>query len=285
MNRERGSFGHRYWSSLTDVRYAAGATRERNWRGQPFWRRFLASFFVLPQPPRPRRKPVETARMAQTRYVLQPQPPQVQQQPWQPPQVQQQPWQPPQPQPQPQPQQPWQPQPWQPQRARRPWLLRYQSAVLAGAAVLTGVVVVTMRHQGGGPGNGGTTTPTSIGSPSSPSTSEAVWQGTMRVDAGGEEVTSGPPPSATTVFGLSLSGTSTLIGSGNLAPLEQDTTLDVFDCSSVLQAGVVSVLTVHPGDEFCMAAEDGSVALAQVTAEAAPSPDGPYVDLDVTVRP
>ncbi|WP_194899155.1 hypothetical protein, partial [Catenulispora pinisilvae] len=122
MSRERGSFGRRYWSSLTDVRYGAGATRERNWRGQPFWRRYLASFFVLPQPPRPRQKRVAIARVAQTHDVAPP----------------------------------------RPQRVRRPWLLRYQSAVLAGAAVLAGVVVVTMRHQGGpneGAGSGGATGP------------------------------------------------------------------------------------------------------------------------------
>ncbi|WP_194916315.1 hypothetical protein [Catenulispora rubra] len=255
----RGPLARRYWSSLTGV--AHGPTAQRNWHGQPFWRRYIASFFVLPQPPGQGTQRIRIAKEARA--------PQASAS--------------------------------QPQRLRAPRLFRYQSVVLGGAAVLA-VVVVSVTQLGGGspPGNGGANpgpsnggtrpspTPSTSASstPSSTSPSKVqLWQGTIRVNVRGEQVTAGPSPVAGLLFGLAATNQTTLNGPGNLAPWTQDGTPTAATCLATLQAHATNQLTVQVGDQVCIAALDGRTAAGKVTAEAANDTSGAYIDLDVEAYP
>ncbi|MEY9854531.1 hypothetical protein ABH935_000128 [Catenulispora sp. GAS73] len=240
----RGPLARRYWSSLTGVGH--GPTAQRNWRGQSFWRRYVASFFVLPQPPGQ-----GTQRTVKT--------------------------------------------------ARAPHLFRYQSAVLGGAAVLA-VVVVSVTQLGGGssPGNGGPNPGPSNGStppsptpstsasstPSTTSPSKAqLWQGTIRVNVRGEQVTAGPSPVAGLLFGLAATNQTTLNGPGNLVQWTQDGTPTAPGCLAALQAHATNQVTVQVGDQVCIAALDGRTAVGKVTAEGSSDTSGTYIDLAVEAYP
>ena len=261
---KRGPFGRRYWSSLTGTGF--GPTAERDWRGQPFWRRYVASFFVLPQPARPpQQAEAETARESQTDNVS------------------------------------------APQRDRSPWFLRYQAAVLTGAAALTVVMVsVTLvGRESNGSGNtapgttapslGGETTPSPIGTPSptsptgSPTTSVPPttqgWQGSIRVDGKSEHVTAGPKPAAGQVFGLTVRSGPVLDGFGNLAKWTQDGPATKGGCAALLKGGAVYNLTVQTDDQLCLETLGGAIASAKVTGEGQDAFAGPYVDLDVAIYP
>ncbi|ACU73975.1 hypothetical protein Caci_5116 [Catenulispora acidiphila DSM 44928] len=239
----RGPNLRRYWSSLTGL--GRGPAPERNWRGKPFWRRYLASFFVLPQPPE--ELDADGASISEG--------------------------------------------------ARTP-RLRYQSMVLAGAAVLAVVAVSVTQFGGGSPGNDTTgtgsdhgassshpTSPTTSSSgPSTPTTSPTKpgpWAGTIRVAMNGERVTSGPPPGAGLVFGLAVGGQGVLVGPGNLVAWTDDASPTAAKCSALLQAHAVYQATVKAGDKLCVAALNGRTASAKVTAEDQNASDGVYIDLEV----
>lgn len=247
----RGPLGRRYWSSLTGV--GGSPAPERSWRGQSFRRRYVASFFVLPQPPG--QAPLDTAK----------------------------------------------------HRFRAPGLFRYQSAVLAGAAVLVVVFSVSQLGNGSSPGNsaapqrppvgsgiagaapgGGTgatpSTPTATKpSPTTTTPTKVVpWQGTVRVSKIGEEVTAGPPRVAGLRFGLAVSGPGALVGSGNLAQWTDDKASPAAaSCVDLLKAHADYQLTVQVGDQICIAALDGRTASAKVADEGTGNDGGPYVDLEV----
>lgn len=247
----RGPLGRRYWTSLTGV--GGSPAPERNWRGQPFWRRYAASFFVLPQPPGP--VPVDPVK----------------------------------------------------HRFRAPGLFRYQSAVLAGAAVLVVVFSVTEIGNGSSPGNsavsqrppvgsgiagappGGSTGATaSTPSATKPSQSTTTptkvvpWQGTVRVSRTGEQVTAGPPRVAGLRFGLAVSGPGALVGSGNLAQWTNgDAAPTAAACVALLKAHAEYQVTVQVGDQICIAALDGRTASAKVADEGTGGDGTPYVDLEV----
>jgi hypothetical protein len=262
----RDPLARRYWSSLTGV--GQGPTVQREWRGQPFWRRYVASFFVLPQPPGRLAQPkARTARAPHTGTVS------------------------------------------PPQRARAPRLFRYQSAVLGGAAVLAAVVVSVTQLGGGssppgsgngnpGPSSGATPSlTTATGTSSTPSTTAKPstttgspskvepWQGTIRVNVRGEQVTAGPSPVAGLRFGLAATGQSTLNGPGNLAQWTQDGTATAAGCLALLQAHATNQVTVQVGDQVCIAALDGRTTVGKVTAEASSASSGTYIDLDVEAYP
>lgn len=256
----RGPLARRYWSSLTGV--GRGPTAQRNWRGQPFWRRYIASFFVLPQPPGRLAQPEDRTASARNTSTSTVSPP---------------------------------------QRLRAPRLFRYQSAVLGGAAVLA-VVVVSVTQLGGGsspgsgnpnpgPSEGGTppSSTTSTGTSSTPLTTSPskveLWQGTIRVNARGEQVTAGPAPVAGLLFGLAATNQTTLNGPGNLAQWTQDGAPAVAGCLAVLQAHATNQVTVQVGDQVCIVALDGRTTVGKVTAEGANDTSGTYIDLDVEAYP
>lgn len=247
----RGPRGRRYWTSLTGV--GGSPAPERNWRGQPFWQRYVASFFVLPQPPG--QAPIDTAK----------------------------------------------------HRFRAPALFRYQSAVLAGAAVLVVVFSVTQLGNGSSPGNSAVSQRPPLGSgiagappgggpgatPATPSTTKpspttttptkvVPWQGTVRVSRIGEQVTAGPPRVAGLRFGLAVSGPGVLVGSGNLAQwTDEKTSPAAATCVALLKAHAEYQVTVQVGDQICIAALDGRTASAKVADEGTGNDGAPYVDLEV----
>ena len=252
----RGPIARRYWSSLTGMGH--GPAPERDWRGQPFWRRYVASFFVLPQPPE--QQEADTASESESEFEaadsVSP-----------------------------------------PQRVRMPRLFRYQSVVLAGAVVLVAGVVSVTQFGGGSPGgttgtHPGTSTSsptpnptTSTTGPASPPTTSPTksgpWQGTIRVAMNGERVTVGPQPGAGLVFGLAAGSQGVLVGPGNLAPWTEDGSPTAAKCLALLQAHAVYQATVKVGDQLCVAALDGRVASAKVSAEDQNASDGLYIDLAV----
>ncbi|MEZ0110047.1 hypothetical protein ABH920_004061 [Catenulispora sp. EB89] len=253
----RGPLARRYWSSLTGVGH--GPAVQRNWRGQSFWRRYVASFFVLPQPPgQPTQPKIRKAIAPQTSAS-------------------------------------------QPQRLRAPRLFRYQSALLGGAAVLAAVVVSVTQLGGGsspgsggpnpGPSNGGTppNPTTSTGASSTPSATSPskveLWQGTIRVNVRGEQVTAGPSPVAGLLFGLAATNETTLNGPGNLASWTQDGTPTAAGCLAALQAHATNQVTVQVGDQVCIAALDGRTSVGKVTAEDSNDTSGAYIDLAVEAYP
>ena len=244
----RGPIARRYWSSLTGIGH--GPAPERNWRGQTFWQRYVASFFVLPQPP----GQPETGSVSAPEHV------------------------------------------------RAPQLFRYQSAVLAGAAVLAVVAVSVTQFGGGSPGNSVGTGPTTstdssptvspTTSPSGPSqppttspTKSGPWEGTIRVTTDGEHVTAGPPPGAGLVFGLAVGGQGVLVGPANLAPWTQDGSPTAAKCSALFQAHAVYQATVNVGDQLCLAALNGRAASAKVPPPRTTASDGAYIDLQVVAYP
>jgi hypothetical protein len=239
----------RYWTSLTGI--GGTPAPARNWRGQPFWHRYVASFFVLPQPPG--QAPIDTAK----------------------------------------------------HRFRAPALFRYQSAVLAGAAVLVVVFSVTQLGNGSSPGNSAVSQRPPVGSgiagappggvtgasPSTPTTPSPTttaptkvvpWQGTVRVSMIGEAVTAGPPRVAGLRFGLAVSGPGTLVGSGNLAQwTDEKSSPAAATCVALLKAHAEYQVTVQVGDQICIAALDGRTASAKVAGEGTGNDGAPYVDLEV----
>ncbi|MEY9934624.1 hypothetical protein ABH926_009292 [Catenulispora sp. GP43] len=251
----RGPIGRRYWSSLTGL--GSGPAPERDWRGQTFWRRYVASFFVLPQPPveSGTGTGTDTATDAATGTVS------------------------------------------APQRIRAPKLVRYQAAVLAGVAALVAVVVsVTQGGGGGQPGNGHTApgsttsatasgpTTTATGPTKAPTTSPTKpgpWQGTVRVTMNGEHVTAGPIPGAGLVFGLQVGPQATLVGPDNIAAWTEDKSPTAASCSALLQGHAVYQAAVKVGDQLCVAALNGRTAVAKVTAEDQDASNGQYIDLQI----
>ncbi|MEY9906062.1 hypothetical protein ABIA35_002279 [Catenulispora sp. MAP12-49] len=250
----RGPIGRRYWSSLTGL--GSGPAPERDWRGQTFWRRYVASFFVLPQPSAGSETGAEVADAdtdteAGTVSV--------------------------------------------PQHIRSPKLVRYQAAVLVGAVALV-VVVVSVTQGGGQPSNGSNPSgPTSSSTASVPPTTATgptkapttipskpgPWQGTVRVTMNGEHVTAGPIPGAGLVFGLQVGAQGTLVGPGNLAAWTADKSPTAAGCVALLQGHAVYQAAVKVGDQLCVAALNGRTALAKVSAEDQDASNGQYIDLDV----
>ncbi|MEY9886646.1 hypothetical protein ABIA31_000272 [Catenulispora sp. MAP5-51] len=251
----RGPIGRRYWSSLTGL--GSGPAPERDWRGQTFWRRYVASFFVLPQPSAGSETGADVDANADadaeagTVSV--------------------------------------------PQHIRSPKLVRYQAAVLVGAVALV-VVVVSVTQGGGQPSNGSNPSgPTSSSTASVPPTTATgptkapttipskpgPWQGTVRVTMNGEHVTAGPIPGAGLVFGLQVGAQGTLVGPGNLAAWTADKSPTAAGCVALLQGHAVYQAAVKVGDQLCVAALNGRTALAKVSAEDQDASNGQYIDLDV----
>ena len=246
----RGPLGRRYWSSLTGL--GDGPIPERNWRGQPFWRRYVASFFVLPQPPGQPGQSEQPAPEAGSVSV----PHRVR----------------------------------SPRTLRFQAAFLAGAAVLV--AVVVSVSHTGSPSSGGPPPppvGGGTSTPepsltTTTGGPSTPTTSPSKsgpWHGTIRVTMNGEHVTAGPTPGAGLVFGLAVGSQSTLVGPGNLVLWTDDKTATAASCTALLQAHAVYQVPVQVGDQLCMASLNGRAAFAKVTAEDQNASDGSYIDLDV----
>jgi hypothetical protein len=256
----RGPLGRRYWSSLTGL--GSGPAPQRSWRGQTFWRRYLASFFVLPQSPAESEDGTEfaTGPEAGTGTETEAEAASA------------------------------------PQHIRSPKLVRYQAAVFAGAIALVVVAVSVAQHGSGQPANGahptGPTAPSTASAPATtatgptqaPTTSPSrsgPWQGTVRVTMNGEHVTAGPIPGAGLVFGLQVGPESALVGPGNLAAWTAEKSPTAAGCVALLQGHAVYQVAVKVGDQLCVAALNGRTALAKVTAEDQDASDGQYIDLDV----
>lgn len=253
----RGPLGRRYWTSLTGV--GGSPAPERNWRGQPFWRRYAASFFVLPQPPA--RAPIDTAEAPHARSVSHPHRFRA------------------------------------PGLFRYQSAILAGAGVLVVVFSVTqlgngsppGGSAVTQPPPVGsgtsGPATGATpsTPPTTKPSPTTTTPTKVVpWQGTVRVSKIGEEVTAGPPRVAGLRFGLAVSGPGTLVGSGNLAPwTNSDAGPTAATCLALLKAHAEYQVTVQVGDQICIAALDGRTASAKVADEGTGADGTPYVDLEV----
>ena len=291
----RGPLARRYWFSLTGAGH--GPTPQRNWRGQTFWRRYLASFFVLPQPPAPPSQaknataralrtsvdsapdtsagsqPATRADSAPDTSVASAPATSIDSAPQHP----------------------------RPPRAR---IFRFQPALLGGMAVLVVAVVAVTQLKGGNspssggpnphPSNGGPqpTPQTTTSSPSAkpPTTSASptkveTWQGTIRVNIRGEQVTAGPSPVAGLLFGLEAPNQTTLNGPGNLAQWTQDGDPTAAGCLAALQAHAVNQVTVQVGDQVCIAALDGRTAVGKVTAEDTDVSNGTYIELAIVAYP
>jgi hypothetical protein len=254
----RGPLGRRYWTSLTGV--GGRPIPERNWRGQSFWRRYVASFFVLPQPPS--QAPIDTAEAPRAASLPQPHRFRA------------------------------------PGLFRYQSAVLAGAGVLVvvfsvtqlGSGSSPGTSGVSQPPPVGsgtsGPAVGGTPSTPSPTKPSSPSTTTPTkvvpWQGTVRVTRIGEEVTAGPPRVAGLRFGLAVSGPGTLVGSGNLAQWTDDKTgPTAATCVTLLKAQAEYQVTVQVGDQICIAALDGRTASAKVADEGTGSDGTPYVDLQV----
>lgn len=262
----RGPIGRRYWSSLTGVGYSP--TPQRNWRGQPFWRRYVASFFVLPQPPGHGQASAETAKAPRTSSVSQQQRVRA------------------------------------PRLFRFQAAILAGAAVLVVGFSVTQLGNGSSNDSAGPKptsiGGGDVTSPPTYangsgplagsGSGAPPPTPSAIptkvepWQGTVRVTTTGEEDTAGPARPAGLRFGLQVSGTQALVGAGNLAQwTEQGTAPTAAACVALLKGGAVYQVTVQVGDQICIAALNGRTASAKVADEGTGGDGTPYIDLDVMV--
>jgi hypothetical protein len=227
---------------LTGAGFAPRAAR--NWKGQPFWRRYVASFFVLPQPPYQQAK-VETARAPLTNSVLRPQPSR---------------WNESVPQPV-----GWSPVPTQ---ARRPKRLALALSA-AAASLVAGVVVVGFEGLAGS----GATAPNAGGT-------AVIWRGTLQVDGQGERDLDGKPP--TVPFGFRLSGSLDLSAADAFAIWTQPTVPTALECADLLQSGGASSHVVQVGDILCATSGPDDVAIVSVKQQGQGG-SGPYLDLNVTV--
>lgn len=246
-----GPRARRYWSSLTgigtgthtDAGIGDAPSPERHWRGQPFRRRYVASFFVLPQPlaggvPNPHRvrapqlfryQPAVLAGAGVLVIVFS----------------------------------------------------ATQLGTGSSSADTSGAKPPTVGAGTNAPAQPPASTPTSPSPTTTAPTKIVPWQGTLRVSKIGEEVTTGPPRVAGLRFGLAVSGPGALVGSGNLVPWTTDATPTAATCLALLKAHAVYQVTVQAGDQICIAALDGRTASAKVADEGTGSDGTPYIDLTV----
>lgn len=243
----RGPLGRRYWSSLTGL--GAGPAPERNWRGQPFWRRYVASFFVLPQTggathSQRFRAPAlfryQSAVLAGAGVFV------------------------------------------------VVFSVTQLGSGSSPAATATSKPPPVGSGTGPGGSQGGAPTQSAPSTPTKPSptattpTKVVPWQGTLRVGKVGEHVTAGPPRVAGLRFGLAVSGPGALVGSGNLAQwTTEDSAPAAASCLALLKAHAEYQLTLQVGDQICIAALDGRTASAKVTDEDTGDDGTPYIDLEV----
>lgn len=249
----RGPLGRRYWSSLTGL--GSGPAPERNWRGQTFWRRYIASFFVLPQPPA-ESESSESESEDGTAPVSASAPQYIR----------------------------------SPKLVR--YQAAVFAGAIALVVVAVSVAQHGGRQPGNGGNRPGPTTPSTASAPATSTTGPTTapttspsrtgpWQGTVRVTMNGEHVTAGPLPGAGLVFGLQVGPDSALVGPGNLAAWTEDKSPTAAGCVARLQGHAVYQVAVKVGDQLCVAALNGRTALAKVTAEDQDAGDGQYIDLDV----